>query len=125
MGHKSQHNRVAVEFPEGPEGRQVCTKTVAGLREYRKRIEFMWERQDGLCALCGKPCRIAEATFDHEFGRGMGGGKRDDRLILDGRPLNAAVHFWCNAEKGSKQVPYLIQPRVDSGLHLEEMLEGD
>lgn len=115
----------AVEYPEGINGRQVCTKSAAGLREYRKRIEFMWERQEGLCALCAKPMRIAESTFDHENGRGMGAGKRDDRLILDGKPLNAAVHFWCNVEKGSRRTPYLITPHIEMTKEIEELLGGE
>jgi 5-methylcytosine-specific restriction endonuclease McrA len=114
----------AIHYPEGAGKREVCTKTAAGRREYRKRVELMWERQDGLCALCVRPLRLEQATFDHERPRGHGGGFRDDRIEIDGQPINAAVHGLCNLDRGSKRTPYLIQPQVTSGMHLEEML-GD
>jgi hypothetical protein len=50
-----------------------------------------------------------EITFDHEAGRGMGGAKRDDRIEVDGKRKNAAVHFGCNAAKGSRKVHYVAQ----------------
>lgn len=91
----------AIEYPEGPNGRQVCTETAAGKREYRSRTEQMWERQDGICSICLTPMRIEEATFEHEIGRGHGGGHRDDRIEIDGKPYNSAVHGMCNVKKGS------------------------
>ncbi len=45
--------------------------------------------------------RKDEATFEHEDGRGMGAGHRDDRIEKNGKPYNGAAHFWCNAKKGS------------------------
>jgi len=109
-------------LPQGPGGREVCERNAAGTREYRSRVQKMWERQGGICSLCAMPLRLDEATFDHEFGRGAGGAKRDDRIEVDGKPLNAAVHFWCNVEKGSKRTPYLIQPHVPTDRPIEEML---
>lgn len=97
-------------FKTYPDGRQVCHKTVAGRMEYRRRIELMWTRQQAVCALCGQYLRFEQATFDHEFGRGMGGGKRDDRIFLDGVPQNAAVHGFCNVAKGSRVVGYVVAP---------------
>lgn len=82
-------------------GREVCTKTAAGLREYCRRTEAMWERQRGLCSICGLPMRIEEATFEHDDGRGHGGGHRDDRIEVDGEPKNSAAHGICNVRKGS------------------------
>jgi hypothetical protein len=96
-----KRRREAVEEPEGPGGRQVCTKTAGGEREYRSRTETMWLRQEGLCGICGLPMRIEEATFDHENGRGHGGGHRDDRIEVNGVWQNAAVHGMCNVLKGS------------------------
>jgi hypothetical protein len=55
----------------------------------------------------------------------MGAGKRDDRLEIDGKPINAAVHGLCNVERGSKRTPYLITPHEYSDRHLEEMLGGE
>jgi hypothetical protein len=111
-----------VKYPEGEGGREVCLKTAAGVREYRKRVELMHERQLGLCAICVRPLRLEQATFDHEVPRGLGGGFRDDRIEVDGVPQNAAVHGLCNANKGSRRVPYLIQPHIESSMQLEEML---
>lgn len=85
-----------IEYPEGPNGRQVCTDTTAGRREYRSRTDNMWLRQQGLCSICNLPMRIEEATYEHSQGRGMGGGHRDDRI-----EHNTAAHGWCNVLKGS------------------------
>jgi hypothetical protein len=105
------------------DGREVCLSTSAGTREYRKRVLMMWERQGGLCAICGHLLRIEQATFDHERPRGLGGGFRDDRIELDGKPVNAAVHGFCNSQRGSKRTAYLIQPHVTSERHLEELIQ--
>ena len=87
-------------------GREVCDMTTkAGRDEYRNRVRIMWERQGRKCGLMITPqCKakngrlsIDEATFDHSYGRGMGGGKRSDSL--DG---NRAVCCWCNSLKGSR-----------------------
>ena len=91
------------------DGREILGKTAKDRAEYRRRTVEMWSRQKGLCALCGVPIREDEATFDHEDGRGMGGSKRDDRIEMDGKRHNAAVCWPCNAEKGSRNVPYLHQ----------------
>lgn len=72
----------------------------------------MAKRQGGLCGLCGLP--MTEPTFDHEFGRGMGGARRDDRIEINGMWINAAVHWKCNGEKGSRAVPYVIQQPTDN-----------
>ena len=47
---------------------------------------------------------LADATFDHENGRTA--GKRDDRTEVDGKPINAALHWRCNTERGSTRAPY-------------------
>jgi len=92
------------------DGREVCANTVAGRREYRKRLTQMWERQEGICRWCADPMPSVEAlagfdsvTFDHDFGRGSGGSRRDDRIEVDGVPQNAAVHWRCNADKASSR----------------------
>jgi hypothetical protein len=68
----------------------------------------MARRQRGRCALCGHLMDEGTPTFDHENGRGMGGAKRDDRIEVKGRWQNAAVHYLCNGDKGSRKVPYVI-----------------
>lgn len=83
-------------------GREVCTETAAGKREYARRTAEMAARQGGMCALCGQ--MMVAASFEHEAGRGMGGGHRDDRTQFpDGRWMNAATHPACNSRKGSRR----------------------
>lgn len=111
-----------VKYPEGPGGREVCLRTAAGRREYRKRVELMHERQMGLCAICARPLRLEQATFDHERPRGLNGGFRDDRIEVDGVPINAAVHGLCNSAKASRRIQYLITPHIESNMQFEELL---
>lgn len=94
------------------DGREACLKSYMGRREYKARTLTMAERQMWLCGLCGLPMSYQDVTFDHEFGRGMGGSKRDDRIEIKGKWFNAAVHRKCNMEKGSRMLGYVIeQPR--------------
>jgi hypothetical protein len=51
---------------------------------------------------------IAVATFEHQDGRGMGGGHRDDRIEIDGKPYNGAACLSCNGSKGSKRIDYNV-----------------
>lgn len=104
-----------------PDGREVCLrKTEGGQREYRRRTEAMRQRQGGRCCLegfapgCSGYLRKGEATFEHEDGRGMGSGRRDDRIEKDGRPYNGAAHLQCNMWKGSRRIDYNNQ-NVKSG----------
>jgi hypothetical protein len=42
--------------------------------------------------------------FDHQAGRGSGGGNRDDRILDEnGNWMNAALCTKCNTKKGSKR----------------------
>lgn len=100
-----------------PDGREVCDlSTKAGRDEYTHRKKVMWERQGRRCVLqISDQCKARqgrwpfdEITFDHEHGRGMAGGKRDDRIDVEGKCLNAAVCWWCNSLKSSQNIPYLI-----------------
>jgi hypothetical protein len=94
------------------DGREACLKSYMGRREYKARTLTMAERQMWLCGLCGLPMSYQDVTFDHEFGRGMGGARRDDRIEIGGRWVNAAVHLLCNSKKGSSAAVYVIeQPR--------------
>lgn len=87
-------------------GREVCRKNTAGKREYQRRIDVMHHRQGGMCCLCHLPLDRRFATFEHEDGRGLGGGRRDDRTEKDGHWINGAAHGQCNGEKGSRRVRY-------------------
>lgn len=90
------------------DGREVCdVLTDVGRAEYMRRIALMWERQKHACCLCYQPMRLSEATFEHEAGRGMGGGHRDDRITLpDGTWTNGAAHAICNSAKGGQRGRY-------------------
>jgi Recombination endonuclease VII len=96
-----------------PDGREILDlKTTAGATEYQRRKLEMWERQGKRCALqITDICKQRqgrwpkdETQFDHEHGRG--GGKQDDRILVNGVPQNAAVCGWCNSAKGSRKMAY-------------------
>jgi hypothetical protein len=96
-----------------PDGREVCNlQTVSGKHIYWERIEAMWTRQKGICCLyghipqCPGPLRLDDATFEHEDGRGMNGGHRDDRIRKAGRKYNGVAHALCNQLKASRRIPY-------------------
>ena len=101
------------------DGREACNQlTKAGRDEYQRRIRLMWERQGKRCCLegriegCPGKLALAEATFEHQDGRGMGAGHRDDRTERVNQktgklePYNGAAHFWCNSRKGSVKINY-------------------
>lgn len=87
----------------GPEKREVCSKTSAGLREYKHRRELMWIRDAGICCICGIWVPLESCTFEHWAGRGMGGAHRDDRMEIGGVPCNGIAHWGCNHAKGSQR----------------------
>lgn len=82
----------------------------AGRDEYARRKRVMWERQGGICSLMiTADCRrkqgkvpFNECSFEHTVGRG--GGKRDDRIEIDGKPNNSIACWWCNSKKGSRSL---------------------
>ena len=78
-----------------PNGCEVCQDNAAGWREYKRRIEIMVQRQSYRCCLCHERLNAADATFEHQRRRGMGGAWRDDRA-----ESNGAAHWICNSEKG-------------------------
>ena len=105
--------RVTAEVKVYPDGREVCADTVAGKREYVARVARMVVRQKYRCCLqsyapmCPGYLHPDYATFEHEGGRGHGGGKRDDRTELpDGTWLNGAAHADCNMWKASRFIDY-------------------
>lgn len=98
------------------DGREICytvgmvRQSLAGRKEYRARTLKMLERQGGRCCLegyapmCPGVLSAEEATFEHE--RGRGGGKRDDRIEINGKWINGAAHAICNRWKGSRYIDY-------------------
>lgn len=83
-----------------PDGREVCQDSVAGWREYKRRVSVMLNRQGGRCSLCNRSLSLANATFEHQRRRGMGAAWRDDRITKDGEEWNGAAHWICNGERG-------------------------
>lgn len=88
--------------------REICQQqTKAGADEYRLRRMLMRARQNNLCCLCGLWMSEEECSFEHENGRG--GGKREDRILIDGKRVNGASHCRCNMERGSRRTPFILQ----------------
>jgi len=82
-------------------GREVCTDTPQGWREYAKRVGMMVQRQNYRCCLCNRRVAVISATFEHQRRRGMGAAWRDDRIENErGEAMNGAAHWVCNSEKG-------------------------
>jgi hypothetical protein len=84
------------------DGREVCEDSLAGRREYLRRLGAMLTRQGNRCCLC---CRriyaLHDATFEHQRRRGMGSAWRDDRIVdAEGQWINWAAHWTCNHERG-------------------------
>lgn len=91
-------------------GREVCLKTSAGKREYCKRREFMYYRDNKICCLCELEILcLEEATFEHTGGRGVGGAKRDDRV-----KFNGVAHLICNQRKGSMSLGKFRESQLNS-----------
>lgn len=90
-----------------PDKREICTDTPQGRALYTSRIEQMVKRQNYRCCIGGEPMTVDKADFEHETGRGMGGGHRDDRIAdEDGKPINGAACRAHNSAKGSKRGGY-------------------
>lgn len=90
-----------------PDGREVADRA-----ECQRRTVLMWQRQNGMCCYqLTQECRkypyisLAHAVFAHEHCRGMGGGKRDDRIEVNGQRQNGASCWACNSFVGSRNVP--------------------
>lgn len=79
--------------------------TKEGQRIYKSRTVAMFMRQGLSCALCPAWGNI---QFDHEAGRGHGGGHRNDAITdADGNWINAALCEHCNSLKGSKRYKWV------------------
>jgi hypothetical protein len=100
------------------DGREVCNLNIKEGRDtYMQRIRDMRDRQGKVCCLYGviQECpgflALKDATFEHQDGKGHGGGHRDDRIMRPDkkgvlRPYNGAAHYKCNALKASRRLPY-------------------
>lgn len=89
-----------------PDGREACTQSTAGLREYDRRTWEMTKRQGYACAMCEKAfTEYRRPTFDHADGRTS--GNLDERITKDGQWYNAALCMECNGRKGSRKFHWL------------------
>ncbi len=88
------------------DGREICSKTSAGKKEYFRRKLERWVMDKGLCCLCGQPIVAEQLTYEHPNGRGFGGGTRDDRV-----EKCRVSHYFGNMAKGSMHLDdYLKKP---------------
>ena len=104
------------------DGRECCDLTIkAGKEEYFGRVTKMLSDQKGKCGLQITPqCRAVNgrlsrefAQFGHPKSRKFGGGARDDRLEIDGKPSGAmALCPWCNAAQGSRPISDFVDPLI-------------
>jgi 5-methylcytosine-specific restriction endonuclease McrA len=97
-------------------GREVLENTQAGREERRRRFFAVYERDHGLCCLCGQSLALAYATLEHLIPKGMGGSTHDDSLE------NLAVsHFGGNAAKGSQSMERYMQKSLLERIRLCQM----
>jgi hypothetical protein len=91
-----------------PDGREIIDLTQpAGMAEYRRRKQQMYERQGGRCCLEGmvaacpggmmKRGSVVTLRRDDYGGGGQCSrrGQRDDRIEVAGRWQNGVAHYWC------------------------------
>jgi hypothetical protein len=103
--YKTRRKREPMQRPEGIGGPEICDeRTAEGFREYNRRRYQMEVRQGFQCAICE---RIAGSRMDFDHEQSRGGGKRDDRIEVDGKWKNAALCRKCNTLKGSKRYHWL------------------
>lgn len=90
------------------DGREKCQNNAAGDKLYKERTLQMAQRQENICCICkdpSDPMTAENVTFEHEDGRGAGGGRRNDAIVdKSGKWINGAAHFWCNVKKGSRRI---------------------
>ena len=91
-----------------PDGREICSKTAAGRAEYARRREERWKLDKRICCLCGLPVALKYATVEHPDGRGLGGGRRDDRISTI-----RISHFCGNVAKGGMRLAKYLELPLD------------
>lgn len=88
------------------DGRLICNlKTVAGVLEYERLKDLMYDRQKGICSLGNHWMPRSEATFEHTDLRS--GGRQNDLIEYD-KPngehvVNTVACGFHNGQKGSKR----------------------
>ena len=103
------------------DGREECLNTAAGKREYKSRLEQMVIRQHYRDPITNEYIETFTAQFDHQAGRGHGGGHRDYRIVLpDGTWQNAALSAKSNSLKGSKRYHWVGNSYVPNIREVQE-----
>jgi hypothetical protein len=96
-----------------PGGREVCQPNRKGRALYRQRTIDMGRRQGMVCSICKDEKNLMSLaigfafsmTFQHDDTRGMGGARKDDRIVDEnGNPINSAAHCFCNGRLGSRRL---------------------
>jgi len=99
--YKTRRPTTPIFYPEGVGGPEIYNlETAEGKRLYYGNLYKIEVRQGFQCAICE---RIAGSRMDFDHEQSRGGGKRDDRIEVDGKWQNAALCRRCNTEKGSKR----------------------
>jgi 5-methylcytosine-specific restriction endonuclease McrA len=88
--------------------REILGKSARDRAEYKRRREDAWDRDKGICILCGLFIPFEQATTEHIIPKGMGGAKRDDRLENIG-----VSHFFGNGARGSQSLDRYLQKPLD------------
>lgn len=81
------------------DGREWIDRTTPrGKLEFDLRHSAAYEREHGICGICGEFVSWEDSVADHILPKGLGGGTHDDR---EGNLQPS--HYMCNSEKGSKR----------------------
>ena len=91
--------------PKPKRTREIADKSGQGKRlvlskaDWDKLRRHYWKTHEVvICGICNKPVvRWEEFELDHIGGRGMGGGRRNDRWVQPS-------HHACNMAKGSRRL---------------------
>jgi hypothetical protein len=67
----------------------------------RNLVEKAWQRQKGLCSLCGEPVPLADAVGEHTDPHSLG-GKMNAKNITAAHGGNSEVN--CNGKKGGRDM---------------------
>jgi 5-methylcytosine-specific restriction endonuclease McrA len=86
-------------------------RTILRGKAYRRLRSQVYERDKGICAVCGRRVEWSDYEMDHAFEkdgtptltRGMGGSRRNDAL-----ECCRTTHAFCNRDRVRKERPVKI-----------------
>ena len=93
---------------------------LSGSAYHRMRVA-LGELAQWKCELCGKYTGLGSGEVDHIALRGMGGAKRDDRIMVEGK---RQLRWVCRPCHDGRHVPPKVVPRKQqvSDQELKEIL---